>query len=82
MITDISVSEPFTFGQAVTISAITGAGMYAAWKYNVLPKKVAAYTAIGIIGLSFVAVESQALSNTIPYVIGGAAVIGLGILLI
>jgi hypothetical protein len=70
------------FNQAMVVSAVAGAGAYAAYKFNVLPKKVAAYGAMGIIGLSLVAVASDSLADDIPWVLGGAGIVALAYFLL
>ncbi len=74
--------KQFTFGQAITVSALVGAGAYAAYKYDLLPKKVAAYGALGIIGFSFIATEVSAISDGLPIVLGGAGVVAIAFLLL
>lgn len=73
--------QTFTAQNALLTSAIAGAGAYAAYKYNLIPKKVAAYGALGIIALSIVATEAETLSNSLPTIFGGVLVIGVLVLI-
>lgn len=72
----------FDVNDAFVVSAIIGAGAYLAYKNNLLPKNVVTYGAGGIIALSFVAAELDAIGGTLPIVIGGVGAIALAFFLL
>lgn len=63
---------------AFLISALSGAVAYGAYKYNLVPKRIAIYGGLGLVALSILAVEFDSISNDLPEI----AVFGVGLALL